>query len=37
MRREFRRRDDTVEAMFERADEALYAAGQAGRDQVVVA
>ena len=35
MRREFRRRDDTVRAMFERADEELYAAGQAGRDHEV--
>lgn len=34
---EFRRRDDTVDAMFKRADEALYAAKRGGRDQVVVA
>lgn len=34
---QFRRRDDTVEAMFKRADEAMYAAKRAGRDQVVVA
>ncbi|TDK25041.1 sensor domain-containing diguanylate cyclase [Luteimonas aestuarii] len=33
---QFRRRDDTVEAMFKRADEAMYAAKRAGRDQVVV-
>lgn len=33
---QFRRRDDSVEAMFKRADAAMYAAKSAGRDRVVV-
>jgi diguanylate cyclase (GGDEF)-like protein len=33
---EYRRRDDSVEAMLKRADEAMYAAKSGGRDQVVV-
>jgi predicted signal transduction protein with EAL and GGDEF domain len=34
---EFRRRDDTTQQVFKRADEALYAAKRAGRDRVEVA
>lgn len=34
---EFDRHGDTTEALFRRADEALYAAKRAGRDRVVVA
>ena len=33
---EFRRHDDSTEALFKRADEALYAAKRSGRDQVQV-